>query len=239
MNENLRTSQVGIDLITRWESCVLKQYICAAGKPTIGIGHVVLPSENFPPTITKEFAQELLAKDLIRFEQAIYRRIKVELNQNQFDALVCFIFNTGEGGLFNFKKNAETGVCKAVNERRFQDVPAALAEWSKARVNGELQVLEGLLRRRQSEGALFARPVGAVSVEAASSEPTKPMTVLEIQQALIRLGYDLGKSGADGVAGNATKMAIVAFQKANSLDADGIAGPKTMQALCALASKVA
>ena len=55
------------------------------------------------------------------------------------------------------------------------------------------------------------------------------MTVLEIQKALIALGYDPGVP--DGVWGPMSKAATKAFQKDNGLSADGIVGPKTLAAL--------
>ena len=97
----MQTSQKGINLIMKWEGLRLEKYLCQAKKPTIGYGHVILPDENIPDKITKEVAEELLKKDVQRFERAISKYVKVELNQNQFDALVCFLVNTGEGGIIN------------------------------------------------------------------------------------------------------------------------------------------
>ena len=51
--------------------------------------------------------------------------------------------------------------------------------------------------------------------------------VKDLQEALIKLGYSVGSYGADGDFGNATEQAVIAFQKANGLDADGEAGPMT------------
>lgn len=147
-NESRTTSPVGLDLITRWEGLKLDLYYCPAGKPTIGVGHVVVPGENLTK-ITREQAMEILAKDVARFERALRKHTTVELNSNQFDALVCFLFNVGEGGIIG------TGVQAAVNTQRFQDVPAALAKWN--RVNGKPH--PGLINRRKSEGELFVRPV--------------------------------------------------------------------------------
>lgn len=76
--------------------------------------------------------------------------------------------------------------------------------------------------------------------EPPSPKPTKRPTirkgskgtyVKEVQQALISLGYDVGKTGADGKFGRNTQKAVKAFQKASGLTADGIVGPKTYAAL--------
>ena len=50
-----------------------------------------------------------------------------------------------------------------------------------------------------------------------------------IQQKLKELGYY--KGSIDGVYGQGTRSAVIAFQKANGLSADGIVGPKTASAL--------
>lgn len=64
------------------------------------------------------------------------------------------------------------------------------------------------------------------------------MDTTAIQRALIALGYDLGPSGADGVAGPKTRLAVTIFQRGRGLAADGIAGPLTIKALqAAIAAK--
>lgn len=55
--------------------------------------------------------------------------------------------------------------------------------------------------------------------------------VRKIQERLIKLGYSCGNRGADGIFGNATYNAVVAFQEANALSTDGIVGPKTWEKL--------
>ena len=64
------------------------------------------------------------------------------------------------------------------------------------------------------------------STPASTSKSTK-----EMQQMLIKLGYDCGAAGADGILGTNTKKAIKAFQKNNQLTVDGIYGPKTEKVL--------
>ena len=55
--------------------------------------------------------------------------------------------------------------------------------------------------------------------------------VKELQADLIRLGYDCGRWGADGDFGDATELAVKAFQRDHRLDADGVCGPRTCAAL--------
>jgi len=74
--------------------------------------------------------------------------VKVPLNQNQFDALVSFHFNTGALGRSN--------VLRSVNSRQFAEVPTDLGQW----VHAGGRVLLGLVRRRHAEGVLFAKPTG-------------------------------------------------------------------------------
>lgn len=155
MNENLFTSTNGLNFIAKWEGCILHVYKDIAGLPTIGVGHLIKPGENFS-TITKDEALQLLAKDVSKCEAAIKNYIKIELNQNQFDALVSFSFNCGTGVLQN------SGVAKAVNAGNFALVPIRLLDWCKYSVfeNGVkvLKTNTGLFNRRKSEGELWSKP---------------------------------------------------------------------------------
>lgn len=215
MNEHLKISKIGLEHITKWEGLVLKRYICPAGKPTIGVGHVILPGENYQE-ITREQALEILAKDVERFEKAVKKYITVPLNQNQFDALVSFIFNTGEGGIVN------TGVQKAVNSGNFAEVPAKLQEWSKFRVNGVMKVNQGLLNRRKSESQLFMKPVD--EAPAMCYLTWSSATLKEAQTHLTKLClYD---KKIDGLWGPSTERGLKEFANKNCLDLGS--DPKTI-----------
>jgi lysozyme len=153
MNDNMFTSQHGLEFIAKWEACILKPYRDVAGLRTIGVGHLIKPGENFPDgeLITRERALEILAGDVGMCEAAIKSAIKVSLNQNQFDALVSFGFNCGTGVY------SSSEACKALNLGKYEDVPALLLNWCKARVGGQLVVVKGLYNRRKSEGELFIK----------------------------------------------------------------------------------
>lgn len=90
----MKISEKGIEFIIKEEGEVLTAYTCPAGVLTIGIGHTGKDVKE-GMKITKEQSRELLKNDLIRFENSVSRSVKVNLTQNQFDALVSFAFKTG------------------------------------------------------------------------------------------------------------------------------------------------
>lgn len=55
--------------------------------------------------------------------------------------------------------------------------------------------------------------------------------VRALQILLMGRGYDVGKTGADGEFGTATRNAVIKYQRDHGLDADGIAGKDTITAL--------
>lgn len=79
-------TEAGLDLIKRFEGFSPTIYMCPAGHPTIGYGHVVLAHEQkqFAAGITKAEATELLRKDVGIAERAVLRLISVPLTDGQF-----------------------------------------------------------------------------------------------------------------------------------------------------------
>jgi lysozyme len=145
----MKISSTGLDLIKRFEGFEPKAYLCPAGVLTIGYGstgkHVTRGQ-----TITQAEATALLAKDVVRFENAV-NKLGVTLTQNQFDALVAFVYNVGEGSF-----NASTLV-KRLKAGDMAGAAAQFGVWNKARVKGVLTVLKGLTTRRAAEAALFRK----------------------------------------------------------------------------------
>ena len=139
----MKISEKGLDLIKRFESFQPKPYICPAGKNTIGYGHVIGSGEKFT-VIDEKKALEILAFDCKVAEYAI-NTIESKLNQNQFDALVCFAFNIGNRAFLTstMRKLIFTG-----------HIDAAANEFDKW-VHGGGKVLKGLVLRREAEKELF------------------------------------------------------------------------------------
>jgi lysozyme len=92
-------------------------------------------------------ADSLLLEDLKRFESAIRQLVKVPLNQNQFDALVSFTFNVGEGA---FKGST---LLKLLNAGNYNAAAAQFGKW----VYAGKKVLPGLVARREAEYQLFIK----------------------------------------------------------------------------------
>ena len=137
-------TQEGIDLIKRFEGFSSTVYICPAGYPTIGYGHLVRNHEKFEE-ISQEEAETLLRIDVGSAERAVLRLIKVPLTDGQFDALVSFTYNLGSGAL-----QCST-LRRKVNQQAHSEVPTQLTRWVWA--GG--RKLNGLIRRRAVEAKLY------------------------------------------------------------------------------------
>jgi lysozyme len=139
-------TQTGIDFIKRFEGFSCKVYICPAGYPTIGYGHVIRADETFNAAITEEAASALLRTDVSAAEAAVRRLINVPLTDGQFDALVSFTYNLGAGAL------QRSTLRRKVNRA---DHAAASAEFLKWVWAGGKK-LPGLVKRRAAEAQLYA-----------------------------------------------------------------------------------
>ena len=150
----MKISPTGIKLIKSFEGLSLTSYVCPVGVLTIGYGHTgnVLAGTK----ITEKEADVLLKQDLIKFEKAVLNYVTIDLNQNQFDALVSFCFNVGTQA---FKGST---LVKRLNNRENPNIVAAeeLPRWNK----GDGKVLEGLSRRRSAEVELFCSEAPKVKV---------------------------------------------------------------------------
>ena len=116
---------------------------------TIGYGHYgkdVAPNQQ----ITQQEAERLLAKDLQQRADFINKQVTAKLTQHQFDALVSFVYNRGEG---NFLSTRLYKVLKAGNMQRAADAFLDDENWNITRL--PFNVREGLKNRRQKERNYF------------------------------------------------------------------------------------
>ncbi len=146
----MKTSDNGRKFIEQWEEggkpLLVARWDALGQCWEIGFGHTSaagLPRVNPYMKITSEEADTILASDLAAVEADVNHHVAVPLNQNQFDALVSFDFNTG--GL------DRSSVLHAVNSGQFDAVAHDLKLWSHA--GGRF--VQGLYNRRVAEGKLF------------------------------------------------------------------------------------
>jgi lysozyme len=143
----MQISKQGLDLICQYESFSPIIYVCPAGYPTVGYGHLVTEKnkEQFLDGVDQDEALELLRKDVEMAERAVGRFISAPLTQGQFDALVSFTFNLGAGAL------QRSTLRRKINRGEYDDVPAELMKWVWA--GGKK--LKGLVKRRTAETGLY------------------------------------------------------------------------------------
>lgn len=144
-----KLSKAGEDLIKGFEGFVDHAYNDGVGIMTIGWGHAIKAGESFPAKISIEEADGVFRKDVQFAIDAVNKLVTVELSQNQFDALVSFVFNTGVGAFKNstLLKELNSGNCDVAAEE--------FKKWNKGTVNGKKVELKGLTKRRNAESELF------------------------------------------------------------------------------------
>lgn len=140
-----KVSQIGLELIKRWEGFRSEAYICPGNVWTIGYGHTVTAKPGM--VISKLRGEKLLQSDLERFEKAVDELVKVPLTQYQFDALVSFTFNVGVNAFRN------STLLRLINQGNFALARNEFARW----VYANKRKLPGLVNRRKAEASLFGR----------------------------------------------------------------------------------
>ena len=146
----MKISNLGLELIKEFEGLSLKPYLDVVNIPTIGWGNTYYP-DGKKVTLKDNPIDEAKANELLEyiankdFGSFVSKVVKVPLNQNQFDALVSFAYNIGNGNLQN------STLLKKLNSGDYQGASNEFLRWNKS--GGK--VLNGLTKRREKERALF------------------------------------------------------------------------------------
>jgi len=142
----MKISEEGKDLIKLFEGVRLKAYKCSAGVPTIGFGNTYYPNGDkvkMGDTITLEEARYLFDDLIVRYERIVNSKLKVDVKQNEFDALVSHTYNTG----------GSTTLFKLVNMEANKD---KIKNWFTTKyITANGKVLQGLKNRRLKEWELY------------------------------------------------------------------------------------
>lgn len=143
----MKISDNGIQFIKDREGVKLRAYQDSAGVWTIGYGHTKGVYKGL--VINELEATSYLENDLQDAETEVKKLVNVDLNQNQFDALVSFEFNVGKLG--------KSTLLRLLNAGQYLSAAQQFLKWNKAHVNGKLVALKGLTTRRTLEMNLFLR----------------------------------------------------------------------------------
>lgn len=127
------------------------------GHKAVGVGHNIVPLDNLNigDRITPQQSKKFLRNDLNIAEKAIKNNVSVPLNQNQFDALVLFVFNIGVNAFLYINNGEPSTLLKKLNEYDYSGAQAEFPRWKFVTINGVKQINAGLIKRRQFEQDLF------------------------------------------------------------------------------------
>jgi lysozyme len=143
--DNCVVSDAGLALVKHFEGYSPIVYEDAAGYPTIGFGHLIKPGEKTQEPLLGDAAERLLQKDIAPKAAAVNQYVRVPLFQGQYDSLISWTYNLGEGAL------KSSTMLKKINAGRHDEVPGQMKRWNRA--GGK--VLKGLERRHEAEAALY------------------------------------------------------------------------------------
>lgn len=149
----MKTGATGLNLIKGYEGLRMSAHYSPGEEWTVGYGHTSTARHGM--SVSEGDAERLLRQDVQPIEKLIADTVRAPLNQNEHDAIVSLIFNIGEE---NWKRST---VLRKLNEGDKLAAARAFEMWTKARVNGELVALDGLVRRRAAEKSLFLMPTDA------------------------------------------------------------------------------
>lgn len=143
MNDNLHINEEGLKIIRNNSLLSLKSYLNKEVW-TIGYGHTDGVAKG--QFINSSKADSFLRSDCEKAENIIKRLVSVQLTENQFSALVSFVFSVNE-------KEFETStLLKRINENNFRRVADEFMKWI---VDSSINQIQA---RREKEKALFLKP---------------------------------------------------------------------------------
>lgn len=159
MNDHLTINQAGVDLIIRDRDLhqknrkkdseqVISTYLSLNNVLLIGY-RTTNPQFKNRKKITESEAEQLFWEDIEYFETLVKKLVEVELNENEFSALVSFAYKCGE----NYLKKSR--VLKRLNQRDRVVCAEALRRWNKSSSG----VVIRLVKRHLEEGDLFLSQV--------------------------------------------------------------------------------
>ncbi|HEY0462090.1 MAG TPA: peptidoglycan-binding protein [Pyrinomonadaceae bacterium] len=173
----MKISQNCLDLIKKWEGFRMDAYLDPVKIPTIGYGTIRYPDGRkvkLGDQTSEPEAESFLKFEVDQMVKTLEKTLAgINLNQNQFDAIVCLCYNIGVGGFQG------STILRKLKEGDFQAAAAAFGLWNKGTLNGVKTALPGLTNRRREERELFEKNDNQGTPLETADSPQDKVTVLE------------------------------------------------------------
>jgi len=145
----MKIDRTGLELIKEFEGFRTNAYQDTGGIWTIGYGNIQHSATGKAvqkgDVVTEEEAEKELLVDVAWAEKAVNTYVTVSITQNQFDALVSFVFNFGPNA---FKKST---LLRKLNRGDYKGASKEFLRW----IYDDGKIQPGLVKRRNKESFLF------------------------------------------------------------------------------------
>ena len=196
--KDMKIGKEGRALIKEFEGLKLYVYDDGLGIPTIGYGHTGSEVYFGMPDITLKKANEWLDEDVLTHAVFMNEVVTTDLNQNQYDALISFLFNLGAYIIDDTSGSKNKKLYQMLNDREFDDFCDEMMKYTNP---NDPQVHEGLLRRRKAEVKLFKKKSSGGGSGGSTPKPTnesKPPKSQNGQVGNVGSGANDASSGVGG-----------------------------------------
>ncbi len=166
MTHQFAVSDLGFRLIKAYEGFRAESRVLISGENVVGYGHRI--SDQDVIALTAAEADTLLRKDIKPVEDLVNEAVFSPLSQGQFDALCSLAYNIGPDAFL------KSDVIKAVNNGRPIEAANSFDIWRKGEIDGQIFVIDALVRRRTAEKALFLKPERGSATSPRDLLPPKP-----------------------------------------------------------------
>jgi lysozyme len=200
----------GVALVKDFEGLRLKAYKCPAGVWTIGYGHTG-PDVKSGLKITQARATALLTADLAKAAAAVAAACQQQPNENQLAAMTSLAFNIGHAAFL------KSTVLKAHNRGDTTAAGRAFMMWTKARVDGKLTEMPGLVSRRARESALYFKAVTAAHRTAMPQAVAAPPAAAA-SKTVVGTGIAGGAVGLAATADAVRQVSDIAYSSGPIID---------------------
>ncbi len=148
MSHEFSISDIGLRLIKAYEGFSAKEQRLRGGRKIIGYGRV---THDLGEYLSEKEAEDLLMSDLAAIENIVNANIHAAMSQSQFDALCSLAYSIGPDAFLG------SDVLHAMNRGEVITAANAIDVWRLGNIDGEIYVIDALVRRRTAEKALFLR----------------------------------------------------------------------------------